>query len=302
MSTPPVIIDVSTFQIPLAELALTMALKVEREGTSKLGAPVYVAVDIGALVRISSQTLNLLWFVNADETASSNGHRPIFQIVAMPLVRTLIDNLYNVTYILRSPAANGRSYRISGIKNEQRDLKEDEARYAGLPEWDKWLADSRVKIDLNMRGLGISQADVDSQPEWMTLGKYAKMQGPGGTLNDHQKFLLSFQYGPWREYSALSHGGPEALRDVGMFYLYNEQPFEDRPKIDDARERARTLYLMRASVVLLATLTELQLYFRFPDANIDSRLRKIWDAVLVHPEAKELYDGRYKALLAKHGI
>ena len=59
---------------------------------------------------------------------------------------------------------------------------------------------------------------------------------------------------------------------------------------------------MRASLVLLATITELQIFFRFTDANIDSRIRKIWDAVLVHFEAKELYDGHYKALMEQKGI
>jgi hypothetical protein len=44
----PVEIDVSTFQKPLAELAITTALKVEREGQPLLGAPVYVAIDIGS--------------------------------------------------------------------------------------------------------------------------------------------------------------------------------------------------------------------------------------------------------------
>jgi len=61
----PQFIDVSTFQKPLAELAVTIALKIEREGAALLGAPLYVAIDIGALLRMSNETLNLLWFINA---------------------------------------------------------------------------------------------------------------------------------------------------------------------------------------------------------------------------------------------
>jgi hypothetical protein len=49
----PVEIDVSTFQKPLAELAITTALKVEREGQPLLGAPVYVAIDIGVLLHVT---------------------------------------------------------------------------------------------------------------------------------------------------------------------------------------------------------------------------------------------------------
>ncbi len=297
-------IDVSTFQKPLAELALTMSLKIEREGVALLGGPPcdFVAVDIGVLLRMSNETLNLLWFVNADDTLNNPGGRWIYSISSLPLVRTLIDNLYNITFILLDPMKHGRAYRLSGIKKEQRDLNEDQLRYGGKPEWDAWLKESREKIDMQMRILNFKQADVDAQPDWMTLGKYLSQRGPGGTLNNHQAFLSTFGYGPWREYSALSHGGPEALRDVGMYYTYKEQPFDDRPKIDDAFERTRTLHLMRSALVLLATITELQLIFHFKDANIDSRIHKIWDAMLQHPEVAELYNDRYKTLMAQKGI
>jgi hypothetical protein len=161
----PLTIDVSLFQKLLADLAITMALKVEREGTASLGAPRYVAIDIGALLRMSNETLNLLWFINADETQKS-GARPTYSIAALPLVRTLIDNLYNVSYILLDPASHGRAYRLSGIKKEQHDLDEDERRYSGKPEWDEWIKNSRATIDLNMRGLNVIQDDIDSQSAW----------------------------------------------------------------------------------------------------------------------------------------
>jgi hypothetical protein len=143
---------------------------------------------------------------------------------------------------------------------------------------------------------------VDVQTDWRTLGKYLSQKGPGCSLSAHQQFLSYFVYGPWREYSALAHGGPEALFDVGMYYRYKEQPFDDRPKIDDALLRMRALHMMRASVVLLSTITELQVFFHFRDANIDSRLHKVWNPVLVHMEARELYDGRYAQLMKDKGI
>jgi hypothetical protein len=298
----PITIDASTFRKPLAELAVTMALKIEREAIGPIGAPLYVPIDIGVLLRISNETLNLLWYINADGHQNEPEFRPIYSIASVPLVRNLIDNLYNITFILQDPSHNGRAYRVSGIKKEQLDLNEDERRYGGQPDWDSWLADSREKLSLNMRGFNVTQAEVDSQQPWKTLGGYLREKGLGGSSNDHQKFLSTFVYGPWREYSALAHGGPEALRDVGMYYKLKEQPFEDRPLIEDALERTRFLHLMRASIVLLATITELQLFFHFRDSNIDTRLRKIWDALLVHIEAKELYDGHYKALMEQKGI
>lgn len=300
----PFSIDVSQFQKSLASLALTMSLKVEREGTAALNAPPYVAIHIGVLLRSSNATLNLLWYLNADER--TKGEDPYFKqtyiVAAFPLVRNLIDNLYNITFLLEDPNNNGRAFQLSGIRKEQRDLDEDEKRYGGKPEWDSWIAESRSKLDLLIRQVNTTQCEVDNQPDWKTLGKYLGQKGPGGSLNAHQQLLSTFMFGPWREYSALAHGAPEGLRDIGMFLARDEQPFEDRPKIDDALHRQRAMHLMRASLILLATITEIQAYFHFRDANIDSRLHAIWNPVLQSPEAKELYDERYKKLMESRGI
>jgi hypothetical protein len=46
-----------------------------------------------------------------------------YGIAAMPLVRSLIDCLYNVTAILQNPAEQGAAYRKSGIKRTLIDLR-----------------------------------------------------------------------------------------------------------------------------------------------------------------------------------
>lgn len=299
----PITINVSTFQYPLAELATTMIHKVEREGTPLLGTPAYVAVDLAVLLRSSNETYNLLCYLNADDRVERDcTFRPIYTVVTSPLVRNIIDNLYNITLILNDPMRFGREFRLSGIKKTRRNLVEDEAKYSGRPEWDSWIANSKAKLSLYMRSLGATQSEVDNAPDWRTLGKYLSQKGPGGSLSPHQQFLATFLHGPWREYSALAHGGPEAFLNVGMVYRYKEQPFEDRPKIDDSLSRLRTVHIMRAALVLLSTITELQVFFHFRDANIDSRLHKVWDPILVHPGAKELYDGRYAQLMKDNDI
>jgi hypothetical protein len=296
-------IDASTFQKPLAELARTMILKVEREATKTSGIPPYIPIDIAMLLRMSNETLNLLCFINSDENmAASSSSKPIYTVVVFPLVRNMIDNLYNITYILKDPAARGRAFRLSGIMKEQKMITDEEARYAGQPEWDIWIKESREKLELSMRQLNATQAEIDATPEWLTLGKYVNQKAKGGILNDHQLFLSNLLYGPWRQYSAQAHGGPEALRAVAMYFNYDEQPFDDRHFISDAMERMRSLHLLRASSLLLATITELQAYFKFNGANINERIRKIWDTLLVHMDVKELYDARYAQLMKDKGM
>jgi hypothetical protein len=296
-------IDARSFEKPLAELARTMIFKVEREATKTSGIPAYIAIDIAMLLRMSNETLNLLWFINSDENmADTSSGKPIYTVVVFPLVRNMIDNLYNITYILKDPAARGRAFRLSGIMKEQKMIGDEETRYSGRPEWDAWIKESREKLELNVRQLKATQAEIDATPEWITFGKYVNQKGKGGVFNDHQRFLSTLLYGPWRQYSAQAHGGPEALRAVAMYFNYDQQPFDDRPLIRDAMERMRSLHLLRASTVLLATITELQAYFKFDGANINKRIREIWDVLLVHMDVKELYDARYVQLMKERHI
>ena len=125
------------------------------------------------LLRMSNETLNLLWFINSDENmADTSSGKPIYTVVVFPLVRNMIDNLYNITYILKDPAARGRAFRLSGIMKEQKMIGDEATRYSGRPEWDAWIKESREKLELNVRQLKATQAEIDATPEWITFGKY----------------------------------------------------------------------------------------------------------------------------------
>jgi hypothetical protein len=80
---------------------------------------------------------------------------------------------------------------------------------------------------------------------------------------------------------------------VGMYYTRDSQPHEDRPKLDATYPQLMSLHLARAAIILLCIITELQGYFHFDGADINARIRQIWNALLPIPEAKELYDERY---------
>jgi len=48
----------------------------------------------------------------------------------------MIDCLYNNTMILEDPAENGPAYRKFGLRRRLSDIEEEQAAYAGRPEWD----------------------------------------------------------------------------------------------------------------------------------------------------------------------
>jgi hypothetical protein len=304
----PIRIDAHSFQEPLAFLCQTMVEKVFREG-AQTGWPACVSEDIAMMLRYSLNVYRLLFYLNADtrRTEDLDWHVP-YGVTAMSLVRSLIDCLYNVTSILQDPPERGPAYRKSGIQRILKDLDEDEKRYGGQANWDSYIAERRDLTDRLMRMSGFTANQIKDQKPWPTLGRYLEQKGPGATSTSHQHFLRTFTYLGWRQYSALSHGAYEAFAGtlgslpVGSYYINDFLPHDTRPKVANSYELFVSAHLGRAATVLLCMITELQAYCRFDGANINERIRKVWEPLLPLFEAKELYDGRYAKLMAERGI
>jgi hypothetical protein len=255
------------------------------------------------MIRQAMYTCNLLFYIHADERRENDCNwNPAYTFVVAPLIRSLIDCLYNITLILHNPAANGAAFCKSGFKKELIALQEDETRYGGRPDWDASTAERRAEIDLALRQYGFTMAEVQAQESWPTLGQYLRSKGPGGLLSPHQVFLKTFTYGMWREYSAMAHGGFEGLLDSVSFYTRDAIPHELWPKMDDLHLRLMTMHMVRAATIMLCIVTEAQAYFSFTDANINARIHRVWNALTPIFEAKELYDERYAKLMADKAI
>ncbi len=100
----------------------------------------------------------------------------------------------------------------------------------------------------------------------------------------------------------MAHGTFDGLLPTAIFYAPKDVPHDDRPKVDEFYERMIFMHISRVAAILLCMLTEVQAHFKFDGANINQRLHKVWDALLLAPEIKELYDERYAKLMKDKGI
>jgi len=295
--------DASTFQKPLIQLAEVLAQKVKREAPAFLRAPAFVAVDLHVLMRQAMYTYDLLFYLNADERRENDCYwKNAYGVAVLPLIRNMIDALYNITVILQNPSVNGPWFRLSGFKKTLKAFEEDEARYGGRQDWDAWIAKSRDGLNDQLRANGLKMDDVLAAKPWPTLGQYLRDEQPGGGLTPHQAFLKTFTYGHWRQYSAIAHGGFEGLLQVGMYFITDSMPHEDRPQIDAAYPRLLSAHIARAAVMLLCIVTELQACFHFDGASINERIHKMWNALMPAFDVKELFDERYAQLMKDKGI
>jgi hypothetical protein len=302
-------IDAKTFQEPLGLLAATMVEKVFREGVRHIAGPSYAGEDIATILRYGASVYNLLNYLNADVRRKEDCYwYPRYGVTAMSLVRSLIDCLYNITAILENPAVRAPAYRKSGLRRTLNDLDEDYQTYRGQTEWETSIEQRRKSVEFFMRLSGFSLDEVLAEPMWPTLGTYVRTRQPDGSLTENQQFLKRFTHLEWRQYSALAHAAYEAFigtlghLPVGVYYMNDFLPREERAKVEESYDLFLALHLGRSATVLLCLLTELQARCRFDGANINERICKVWDALVPLFEAKELYDGRYRRLMQEKGI
>jgi hypothetical protein len=199
-------IDANRFQNQLDQLATTVAYKVQREGLKVIGSRTAIE-DIYVLLRQAQRTYDLFFYLNAEETRKEPGWRAYYTFVALPLVRSMIDCLYNITSMLEDPRQKPAEFRRSGYRMALEALEEDEQKYDRNPDpsWTEWFRKRREYLELGMRRDGFRLDEVMGQNRWPTLGTYLRTKKnvpPTG----HQLFLRSLTYGYWREYSEYSHG------------------------------------------------------------------------------------------------
>jgi hypothetical protein len=291
-----------TFQTQLDQLTDTLCYKVQREGAKKLSKPIFVIADIYMLMRQAHQSYRLFIFVNSDEHRTKDPNwRIAYSIAILPIIRCMIDCLYNVTAILQSPGPKGYEFRESGYNRAFNALDADERRYGGDPKWDQYIAEKRRAIEVGMQAVGITMDDVMSARTWPTLGQYLRV-GKSNPDTRHKQFLRTLTYGLWQEYSGVAHATFQGLMETASFFTPKDLPQEYWPRLDFMGERMVFLSVSRAAAILLCLLTEVQAYFMFEGADINKRLHGVWKALNVAFEIKGLYRERYRKLMRDKGI
>ena len=297
-------LDARTFQDPLVRLTETLALKVSREAVKTL-QPQFAAIDIYMMLRQSVTIFKLSFSLVAGEKNRDDITRNVsYSAAAFPLIRCMIDCLYNITIILSDPLVKANQFRRSGYKQRFKALDEDEARYSGNEKWRDQIREGRRLLELDIRLHGFTKEEVMAEQRWLTLGAYLRYNQKV-PYTAHQNFLKRLTYGDWREYSGMAHGTFEGLMPTACFFTPKDLPEPEQQNFNDViAPQVISQHLIRAAGILLCILTEIQAYFRFEDegARIKERLREIWDALLPAAEVKELYGERYSKLMQECGI
>lgn len=296
-------VDAATFQPQISRLAEPIAQKVKREGDKHLNGADSLSADIFISIRQAKNTYDFLCWIHSDDIKQHYGWKDNYTFAAAPLVRNLIDNLFNITLMLQDPVTNARSFRVSGFRKDLLALDSEERRYRGNPDWDKYTAEGRNKMATLLRQFGMTESEVRDKkayPDWPTFGKYLAQNSPSA----YRQFMESFSFGQWKRYSAIAHGAAEGLHEIGAFLNRDGHKHEDRHHLDEAYPRMMSYHIAFAAILLLPIITEVQAAFMFEDAGarINGRISKCWQALMPILEAKEIYENHYRQLMKEKKI
>src|SRR5450759_532958 len=133
-------IDAAKFQNQLSELAATIAYKVQREGVQLIGSRT-ATEDIYILVRQAQRAYDLFFYLNAEEHRKEPSWRAYYTFAVLPVVRSMIASLYNITVMLDDPRNKPAEFRKSGYRMAIEALEEDELKYSKNPDprWAEWF-------------------------------------------------------------------------------------------------------------------------------------------------------------------
>lgn len=215
-----------------------------------------------------------------------------YGICTSPLIRSLADLLFTVTFIREKPRTRIRLYHQAGWRETKEILEEMEKRHAHDPNWQERfnvrnaaLEDLRIAYKISPK----KAKNLKDIPYWPIPSKILAKE----KLRVRTKQFLEFLILWYRELSQDHH-----MSGGGIIRVYSKLLFE----ADDI-DKTRILKELKTGNVILAVTLVLAIATEINDlGNFDRTqdLSYLWGILLQNrSEAQELYDIRYRTMLKK---
>lgn len=284
-------LDFQVVKEPLDTLCVATHNKIEREWPDRFDDCGRLPVILRSLLLVSHNTHRSMRYLVAD-TPEDHARRPEFAASLPPLIRTLVDALCSLVYLLEDPPARSLMFSRGGWREMKESFARYEDKFGEAEEWQSWFASYRDLLELEMRDLGISEEENQKPSKVRYWPIPSQMTRDTELKPANREFLTHLDAWFYRLLSSASHqSGPGlAARAAGLL----EGP-------DGEAERLRHLAglksngMFTATTLLLAIVSEVLAVESF---GLTERARFIWGVLIEYwEEARELYDTRYQRLL-----
>lgn len=273
---------------PVEELLVATKNKLEREWPRKYAVGFELLRDfvLGTVVVVTNN-FKAATYLLANQPEDPR-RRSEFVLAAPPLVRTMLDSVFSVVFMLEDPASRSTWYGKSMWKELLEWCKRWEPIYGTDPDWKEPFELAKEKMDFLARELGLDAADM-ADPRRI---KY--WPNPGGMKREaagSNKELLTFLddvfYG---DLSALTHLSLDGLaRQVRILMEPGEAERERQ------LSAVRSALAWRVIAFALALVSEIEIDMSL---GLYPRLHEQWIRLREAGLAtRELYDKQYSVRL-----
>jgi hypothetical protein len=289
MTNPRYNINFASLVEPLTEIPVAIANRIDNEHRAALDA-----IDPGLpmlvkwTVQVAGRTFEGARHLAREDEANPNVR---FRTVVCipPLARSIIDNLFSVTFLFDDPVANSRWYLASTWRDGGSEFQLLQANHGSDPEWTQWLADYGAWLDSIGKDARISDAekkDPELIRQWPLPGQMTHGQKTGGldmTQDpDRQAFLRHLRLNYYGSLSGDAHLS-------GLGFARRGSLIHDGS--DDEKLVRLSQNFLRLTTLYVALLSEVVGQLRMPHEAV--RLRQIWQKIGQWPEASDLFSKRY---------
>lgn len=268
---------------------LERRLKAAEKKHEELARQLLLAILMVRIARNSYAALSVLLL----DTDNSQKRRK-FVLVVPPVNRQLMDLLCTLVYIRDDFAARSLAFQLASYRDFREEYARYYSRFGNLPEWKNYFSQQRILLSVLGRLLKITRAQKQKPiliPRWFGPFKLSKQKTASHSFLE---WVVTWLYGDTSAEAHLTGVGPYA---IGGFLLTDLGSEEDRRL---AETRAILQYhfrhFSRLIMTVLAIATELDAQFRLQN---HMAIAYVWGILAKYvPEAKDMYDERYAAMLA----
>jgi hypothetical protein len=293
---PLVSFDVSLVQKRLDGLLINvdrdLHRKIRAAGTARNGDLVRQLTLMVTMVRIASNAYAGLCYLIVDQGAPH--WRKNFALLLAPVNRQLMDILFSIVYMRDDFAPRTLMYERAAFRAFKEEYQLYQSAFRGHPEWRPFFVDQKMLLRLMAKSLRITLAEkrkLELIPRWKQPFKLSRQN------TKSQPFLKWMVKWLYNDTSAEAHISGAGLFFISPFLLADLAEDQIRHAIESrALLQYHARHLSRTFMTVLAIATEIDAQFKL---NNHTDAAYIWRVLIDNsPEAKEMYQERYKAMLA----
>jgi len=240
-------------------------------------------------LRIAINTCDAIRYLIAHKPPDPD-RRPQFVLVSPVLERSIVDVLCNLIFLFNDLEANTSRYWKATWREHTEEHSRFEKTYGHLPQWAEWLSGRQTFIAKMKTAHKITsgeEAKPNLIPYWPIPNQMARNADLCDKRRDFLQYLIDWYY---RIRSSAAHASGRGMLNHAVPLIGDES--KERA---DLLEQTRSENMFASVTLMLAVVSELESELNL---GLAERALYLWTLVGEYcPDAKEVYERRYQALL-----